>query len=81
MTQEDFLTVASREYISLLEREKKNPTLAMIEELAAAMKIQPLTFFIAIYAQKNPNIPLSAQIASSLEEFTKTMNDLLQAGE
>lgn len=74
MTQEDFQDVASREYISQLEREKKNPTLAMIEGLADKMGMQPLAFLLAIYAQKNPDTPLDQQIVNALAE----LDDLLK---
>lgn len=69
MTQEDFQEVASREYISQLEREKKNPTLAMIESLADKMGMQPLALLLAIYAQKNPDTPLDQQIANAVAEL------------
>lgn len=74
MTQEDFQGVASREYISQLEREKKNPTLAMIEGMAEKMGVEPLTFLLAIYAQKNPDMTLDQQISKAREEFNRIMN-------
>lgn len=74
MTQEDFQDVASREYISQLERELKNPTLAMIEGIAAKMGMQPLAFLLAVYAQKHPDVPLDQQVASALAEIETTVN-------
>lgn len=74
MTQEDFQDVASREYISQLERELKNPTLAMIEGMAAKMGMQPLAFLLAIYAQKHPDIPLAQQIENAIAEIEATLS-------
>ncbi|MFO1305608.1 MAG: helix-turn-helix transcriptional regulator [Burkholderiales bacterium] len=50
MTQEDFATMSSRTYVSMLERGERSPTLAKINELSAALKIHPLTLLALAYA-------------------------------
>ncbi|SMC29383.1 Helix-turn-helix [Andreprevotia lacus DSM 23236] len=69
MTQEDFGEVSGRTYLSSLERGLKSPTLNKIEELAAAMGIQPLTLLLATYAERTPDKPLVEIIADSMREL------------
>lgn len=52
MTQEDFSEVSSRVYISLLEREKKSPTLDKIDELASQLQVHPLTLLTLTYMRE-----------------------------
>jgi transcriptional regulator with XRE-family HTH domain len=52
MTQEDFGDAAHRVYISFLERAKKSPTLDKIDELAAQLKVHPLTLLTLTYMQE-----------------------------
>ena len=63
MTQEDFSTMSSRTYVSMLERGERSPTLAKINELSAAMKIHPLTLLALAYAGATG--PAGGQIWSS----------------
>lgn len=49
VTQEDFSTVSSRTYISLLERGQKSPTLDKIEALAKVLKIHPASMLCLTY--------------------------------
>lgn len=69
MSQEDFSDVCSRVYMSNLENAKKNPTLAMIEELATQMHIHPLTLLLKTYALKEPELTREQLVARALSEL------------
>jgi transcriptional regulator with XRE-family HTH domain len=69
MSQEDFEGVATRAYVSELERGLKSPTLNMIESLAASMNVQPLTLMLATYAAKHPQASPEALMQQALEEL------------
>lgn len=49
VTQEDFSTVSSRTYISMLERGQKSPTLEKIEALAKVLRVHPLSLLCRTY--------------------------------
>ena len=73
MSQEDFSDVCSRVYMSNLENAQKNPTLAMIEELAAQMQIHPLTILLKTYLIKNPDLSreqLMEQVFAGLDRLS-----------
>lgn len=70
MSQEDFANVCSRVYMSQLERGLKNPTLNMIEDLAAQMDIHPLTLLLKAYLIQSPDASkeeILAQISREIE--------------
>jgi transcriptional regulator with XRE-family HTH domain len=69
MSQEDFEGVASRAYVSALERAQKNPTLAMIDAMSEAMGVHPLTILLATYAAKHPRIPPEELMQTALAEL------------
>ena len=53
LSQEAFINVSGRTYLSELERGLKNPTLNKIEELAATIGIHPLTLLVECYSLKD----------------------------
>lgn len=55
MTQEDFGDVSSRTYLSLLERNQKNPTLSKIEGLALNLGVHPATLVTLAYITDDTN--------------------------
>lgn len=53
LTQEDFDGVASRVYVSALEREaKKKPSLQVVESMAGRLGVHPLTLLALCYCRK-----------------------------
>ena len=53
LAQEEFDTISSRTYISALERGIKQPTITTVDELAAVLKLHPLTLLALSYTDKN----------------------------
>lgn len=49
LSQEDFSVQSSREYVSILERGLKSPTLEKIEALSETMRVHPLTLLALAY--------------------------------
>lgn len=58
LTQEDFVMVTSRAYMSLLERGLRCPTLEKVEELASVMQIHPISLIVECYLTRDPDIDL-----------------------
>lgn len=50
-SQEDLAAVSSRTYVSSLERNRQNPTLAKVEEFARVLEIHPLTLIALVYVR------------------------------
>ena len=50
LTQEDFSSLSSRTYVSILERGIKSPTLNKINELAEVLGVHPLTLLALAYS-------------------------------
>lgn len=53
MTQEDFVGISGRTYISELERGIKSPSLTKIDGIAVRMGVHPLTLLMACYEMKD----------------------------
>jgi len=70
-TQEHFSDVSSRTYVSVLENGKKKPSVELIETLALAMEVHPLTILTLAYLQKDSTINLE-----KLQELVRS--DLLE---
>lgn len=51
LTQEDFDVPSSRVHISALERGVRQPTLGKIDELAAVLKVHPLSLLALSYCK------------------------------
>jgi len=75
MTQEDFSTMSSRTYVSMLERGERSPTLAKINELSEALGIHPLTLLALAYA--GPVGP--AEIRKLLTEIEREATALMRS--
>ena len=53
LTQEDFIGVSGRSYLSELERGLKSPTVQKIDELAGRLEVHPLTFLTLCFTKKD----------------------------
>jgi transcriptional regulator with XRE-family HTH domain len=51
LTQEDFVEISSRTYLSTLERGVKSPTLVKVEALSTTLGVHPLTLLISTYVE------------------------------
>lgn len=51
LTQEDFVGVSGRTYLSEIERGLKSPTLEKIDQLARHIGVHPLELLVACYAK------------------------------
>jgi len=52
LTQEDFVGVSGRTYLSEIERGLKSPTLEKLDQLATRIGIHPLELLISCYARQ-----------------------------
>ena len=74
LTQEDFVGVASRVYVSILERGTKQPTLPKIEALANAMGVHPLTLLALTYSKgqtTDETLRLCEQVVAEVEALSQ----------
>ncbi|WP_160105671.1 helix-turn-helix domain-containing protein [Pseudomonas izuensis] len=71
LTQEDFVSVTSRTYISQLERGLKTPTLEKVEQLAAVMDIHPASLLIECYLERSPDIDLKTLFAKIRSDLSR----------
>ncbi|MBC3776381.1 helix-turn-helix domain-containing protein [Pseudomonas frederiksbergensis] len=62
LTQEDFVSVTSRGYMSQLERGMRSPTLDKVGDLAAVMSVHPASLVIASYLEASPYEDLNSLI-------------------
>lgn len=53
LTQEDYLLVSSRTYLSSLERRHKAPTITKIDEIATVLGVHPLSLVALPYLPLN----------------------------
>lgn len=78
LTQEDFVSVTSRGYMSQLERGMRSPTLDKVEDLAAVMSVHPASLVIASYLEAWPFEDIESlfqQIQSDLAWAASTGED------
>lgn len=52
LTQEDFVGVSGRTYLSEIERGLKSPTLEKLDQLATRIGIHPLELLVSYYAKQ-----------------------------
>jgi transcriptional regulator with XRE-family HTH domain len=52
LTQEDFVGVSGRSYLSEIERGLKSPTLEKLDQLAGRIGIHPLELLLACYVKQ-----------------------------
>lgn len=57
LTQEDFVGVTGRTYLSEIERGLKSPTLEKLDQLATRMGIHPLELLLVCYAKHQGHSP------------------------
>jgi len=53
LTQEDFVGVSGRTYLSELERGLKSPTIEKIDQLAGRLGVHPLTFLTLCFMKRD----------------------------
>ena len=51
LSQEDFVLISSRTYVSSLERGLKSPTLNKVDDLANTLGVHPLTLLFVSYLE------------------------------
>lgn len=72
LSQEEFDVVSGRTYVSAVERGTKQLTVAKLDELAAVMKLHPLTVLTLSYC-KTPSqreaVALMNRVASEIAEL------------
>ncbi|RMO81165.1 DNA-binding protein [Pseudomonas syringae pv. tagetis] len=59
LTQEDFVGVSGRTYLSEIERGLKSPTLEKLDQLATRIGIHPLELLVSCYAKQASMSPQS----------------------
>jgi transcriptional regulator with XRE-family HTH domain len=78
LPQEEFTPVTGRTYISDVERGAKNPTVVKVDQLAAVMRLHPLTVLTLSYC-KTPSTReaavLLARVSAELEELMAGAKD------
>ncbi|MFV3314372.1 helix-turn-helix domain-containing protein [Pseudomonas sp. NY15374] len=78
LAQNDFPPEVSREYVSLLERGLRSPTLETIDSLAKVMSIAPLTLVILCYLRREPSRSLDELLG---EVRMQLQRDLIEQSE
>ena len=73
MPQEEFALVTGRTYVSDVERGAKNPTVVKIDQLAAVMKLHPLTVLTLSYCKT----PSAREAAALLARVTAELDELM----
>lgn len=73
LPQEHLDIVSSRTYVSVLERNRKSPTLSKVDDLAAALGLHPLVLLALAYA--DPAKP--AQVDVLLGQVARDIATLL----
>ncbi len=88
LSQEEFVAVSGRTYVSEIERGAKTPTITKIDQLAAVMRLHPLTVLTLGYC-KTPNqreaaavmAKVSLEIHEVLAALAERERQLLEAAE
>jgi transcriptional regulator with XRE-family HTH domain len=70
LTQEDFVSVTSRGYMSQLERGMRSPTLDKVGDLADVMSVHPASLVIASYLEARPNENLDSLIQQIQDDLS-----------
>lgn len=68
LAQSDFPPKVSREYISLLERGNRSPSLEAIDNLAEVMGISPLALVLQYYLHRDPATGIDTLLRKALTE-------------
>lgn len=72
LTQEDLLLATSRRHMSRIEQGHQQPSIQTVENLAAALRIHPLTLLVAAYC---PGVD-SKSVQSLLQAIERDLGDL-----
>jgi transcriptional regulator with XRE-family HTH domain len=73
LAQSDFPPRVSREYISLLERGLRSPSLKVIDDLAEIMGISPLSLVLQCYLHRDPSMSFEALLATAVRDVRVEM--------
>lgn len=73
LAQSDFPPRVSREYISLLERGLRSPSLKVIDDLAGIMGISPLALVLQCYLHRDPSTSFEALLAKAVRDVRVEM--------
>lgn len=71
LTQEDFVPVSGRTYISELERASKTPTVLKLDALAAKLDVHPLSLLLVAYLDGQPDSQIQALLTELAAEVTE----------
>lgn len=73
LAQSDFPPRVSREYISLLERGLRSPSLKVIDDLAEIMGISPLSLVLQCYLHRDPSTSFEGILAKAVRDLRVEM--------
>ncbi|WNZ85161.1 helix-turn-helix transcriptional regulator [Pseudomonas sp. P108] len=73
LAQTDFAPKVSREYISLLERGLRSPSLKAIDDLAEGMGISPLALVLQCYLHRDPSTSFETLLAKAVRDVRLEM--------
>lgn len=73
LAQSDFPPRVSREYISLLERGLRSPSLKVIDDLAEIMGISPLALVVQCYLHRDLSKSFDALLAKAVRDVRVEM--------
>lgn len=75
LAQNDFPPDVSREYVSLLERGLRTPTLETIDSLAKVMGISPLALVIQCYMWREPDRSLEELMGEAKLQVSRDLTE------
>lgn len=75
LSQEEFVAVSGRTYISELERGEKSPTVSKMEQLAAVTRFHPLTLLTLSYCKT----PTQKEAAAVLSRVNVEIAEIIEA--
>ncbi|MHC8374161.1 helix-turn-helix domain-containing protein [Pseudomonas sp. LT1P18] len=73
LAQADFPPTVSREYISLLERGLRSPSLEAIDNISEVIGISPLALVLQCYLHRDPSTSLGALLATAIGDVRPEM--------
>lgn len=74
-SQFDFAPMVSREYISLLERGQRSPSLEKLHQISDVLGVHPLSLLVQCYLHRNPELPISELMQKILSDLQKSGPD------
>ena len=75
LSQEEFVVVSGRTYISELERGTKTPTVTKVDQLAAMMRLHPLTVLTLGYCKT----PSQREATAIISRVTNELQEVFAA--